>query len=887
MSEKPERMKVNSNHMGPTGHKMPFEFYKEMDDAGIPWSYKITDNAPDIRVMELSRNSVVPNYIIFRRSVGKQGSIGVYDVPDYNKTAKDASAEHFQLHYNELPPEVIDYRDVVIIEDINEPNKDDDVQVEWLAEFSIYEMQRWDEVGFRYACFGWAGGTPEPHHWEGPIMLELLRICASNKGQVFIAVHEYSLSSNIWNGAFPDTNEYWYVGRFLWIHEACDKHGIDYPDILITEWGYGKDTHLLPKHDIRMVDYVSVSELYAKYPNVKCATTWCYNGASEWGGLGEILYSEDLEPLKQAILTTEYPAIDDGGNMPECNIQKVRSTSIWIPPFKELTDEQTEKVVEWAEKGFTDNNGDRTSGEHMLCPSHLDAIRIHEAGLANSVLAVAFPDQIGTGVTDQWFNDNFPCVFDDGKQVVYLPHDNVEPEPEHINVVNLNQRDIRWGSKLCGFGPKTIANWGCLLTVYTMLNDHFLDGDTPKNVEDENNYYKSKGGFAGDNLVSMAMSRVYTDVKDERWLTRGANMTAKTKDYLDRGIPVTARVDFHPETSQWDQHWILLVGYDEKGWIANDPWTGLKGIYVSDYYNISGDDILECIYFYYKETTPPPPTTSDTRYGLHYRADPSAVSSAEYNEQAILMSSGGNTVKALHSHPNSVFQNIGATHPEKVVVRIMQSGWDRNITPQNFFDWNIDDLTDKVNILAGHGISPIIEVHNEQNLVQEGLTTSWADGHQFGLWTISVIALFKQRLPELKYMYAGLSPGGTIGNVRQDSTQFLQQSINSGVLNHVDYVACHAYWSSSYPMSSAIAHVNLTKSMTGKPVYVTEASINDRPSVFSPQEYGKQYKQFVNALNVEGVHFFCGSASNPYFEPETFVTEDGFSKGIATAFANS
>lgn len=574
--------------MGPTGHKMPFEFYKELDDAGIPWSYKITDNSPDIRVMQLARESTTANYIIFRRSVGIHGNIGVYDVPDYNKTPIAASLEHFELHYDELPPEVIEYRDVVIIEDINEPNKDDDAQVEWLAEFSIYEMQRWDEVGFRYACFGWAGGTPEPRHWEGEKMLDLLRICASNKGNVFIAVHEYSLNSDIWNGAFPDNDEYWYVGRFTWIHKACDKHGIGYPDILITEWGYGKDTHLLPTHAVRMIDYVSVGELYAKYPNVKCATIWCYNGESEWGGLGEILHSEDLEPLRQAILTTEYPPVE--GEIPPVGNYK----SVVVKIAQEHTREEWATISE-----FAFDNYKRTQ-----TASHDNAVVMVEDGNSESYIYIVDPS-----LESQQAMIDLCTVRGITWIPVLLRDVPVEPDPDYIDVVNLNQRDARWGNQLCGFGPKTISNWGCLLATYAMLNDHFLDGNTAKDVGDENDYYKSKGGFSGNNLVSMAMSRVYSGVKNEGWLTRGTAMTNRTLDYLARGIPVPARVDFKPETGQFDQHWVLIVGHDsEKGWIMNDPWTGLKGVYVSDYYNISGDDVLECIYYYHEEDTTPPPT---------------------------------------------------------------------------------------------------------------------------------------------------------------------------------------------------------------------------------------------------------------------------------------
>ena len=315
------------------------------------------------------------------------------------------------------------------------------------------------------------------------------------------------------------------------------------------------------------------------------------------------------------------------------------------------------------------------------------------------------------------------------------------------------------------------------------------------------------------------------------------------------------------------------------GQVTTHTVVRLTGVFSNGYYQVvSPVDI---------PVTPPP---GDSKFGLHFRADPDDnISAAEYNEQAILLTANGRTAKLLHNHPQSVFHAVCAQNPETIVVRVFESMNGRNLSPQQFYDNTIFELLDRISIVQSYGIEPIIEVHNEPNLVLEGLTSSWANGVEFGMWLITLIDLYRSQnaLQSLKFIYPGLSPGGEIPNVRQDSTQFLQQSIQAGILLHVDGVACHAYWSNGWPMQTAIDHVNFTKATTLKPVWVTEVSRNDRPSTVPPEQYGEEYALFRNSIDVEGLYFFVGSASNLYFEPECWVTEYGESKGIAAAMVNA
>lgn len=304
---------------------------------------------------------------------------------------------------------------------------------------------------------------------------------------------------------------------------------------------------------------------------------------------------------------------------------------------------------------------------------------------------------------------------------------------------------------------------------------------------------------------------------------------------------------------------------------------------------------------YYQVQTPIDiPNTSQNSnpfVGLHLRADPNDAKSSEWIEvdRLKVLPRG---IKLLHAHPQNNFrqavQKLGVN--AKYVIRIFQSWGDRNITPQQFYDWNKDELANRIGILkneyAVNASNIWVEVHNEPNLNIEGLTYSWQNGTQFTQWANQTLALFKANsaFNGVKWVYPGLSPGGTIAGVRYDSTAFLTESVNVG-LNGFDYIGCHAYWSQNYPMTSALDHIRNTQQIVNKPIVITEASINDRPAVLTPSQYGQQYAQFVNLLklqsNVLGITFFVASASDNVFSSECWVNEGNQIKGIGQALVNS
>lgn len=253
----------------------------------------------------------------------------------------------------------------------------------------------------------------------------------------------------------------------------------------------------------------------------------------------------------------------------------------------------------------------------------------------------------------------------------------------------------------------------------------------------------------------------------------------------------------------------------------------------------------------------------------------------------------------MSSHSGPSVGRLAAEHPAATfIIRAFLSFLDsssptgmRVISPDQFHNDTISDVRRSVNaILANSGVGRqiIVELHNEPNARAEGYGTSWRGGSEFAIWLNEVLGFYKSSLPgHITYMYPGLSPGGD-NPARQGHEQFLRDSMSA--VNACDHFGIHLYWSESYPMSVSLSVADFyTSAVQDKPIWVTEASRNDRPAVKTPQEYGREYVDFWTALktkpNIQGITYFVASASNPEFWPEAWIVEQA-SKGIGQVVGN-
>lgn len=264
---------------------------------------------------------------------------------------------------------------------------------------------------------------------------------------------------------------------------------------------------------------------------------------------------------------------------------------------------------------------------------------------------------------------------------------------------------------------------------------------------------------------------------------------------------------------------------------------------------------------------PEPQLMGSAKIGLHASADP-AIQSAEFTTFQQLRPG---IIKVLSFHSPAAISRLATAHPQaSFILRAFLNFGGRNITPQQFFDDTISDVRRSLNALPGREV--IIELHNETNLVLEGLGASWQDGASFGRWWLQLLQLYRTALPGRKFIYPGLSPGGDVARVRQAHIPFIQASRTA--VNSADGLAIHLYWSRNFPMSQALTMLDeYIRLFPATPIWVTEAS-NNKGGV-SASDKGRQYLQFWHELQqrptVQGVTYFVASASNPAFAEEVWV----------------
>lgn len=276
-------------HIGPGGRRDGlFESLQRQSLAGLPIVLKSVDDYGMIHRLlnEIAGIKEKRNAIVFRLSSGG------FDLPDYNKSPRDAAAEHSLRIIENLPTEFD--KDNVWLEVINEPDKN---RAEWLAEFMTEMFYIMSPRGYKLLAFGWSAGEPETNHWQGPKMLDFLRL-ASSTDRLGIALHEYSLSPDGKN-AYP-----YLIGRFQFLLEACDKNSIGRPQIFITEWGWMyDDIGDTPLEDIRWA-----AKLVYHVPEVKMAALWYLGGGANWGGIADKAIKL-LEPIEK--LSLSYPGFTE------------------------------------------------------------------------------------------------------------------------------------------------------------------------------------------------------------------------------------------------------------------------------------------------------------------------------------------------------------------------------------------------------------------------------------------------------------------------------------------------------------------------------------------------------------------------------------------------
>jgi hypothetical protein len=258
------------------------------------------------------------------------------------------------------------------------------------------------------------------------------------------------------------------------------------------------------------------------------------------------------------------------------------------------------------------------------------------------------------------------------------------------------------------------------------------------------------------------------------------------------------------------------------------------------------------------------------RIGLHASADPH-ISEAEHVEFAAMRPG---IIKVLSFHSAEDITLLAHNHPAATwIVRAFLDFGGRYISPEQFFNDTISDVSRALKALKGKEVA--LELHNEPNVVAEGLERSWADGATFSAWWSELLVKYRRALPGVPCIYPGLSPGYSVSGVKQDHVQFAEAS--RAAIEMADGLGVHVYWSNVWPMPQAVAVLDdMINRFRDKPIWVTEASNNKGGT--SPAQKAQQYLYFWQELqkrgSVQGVTFFVASASNPAFAHEVWVGQN-------------
>jgi hypothetical protein len=266
--------------------------------------------------------------------------------------------------------------------------------------------------------------------------------------------------------------------------------------------------------------------------------------------------------------------------------------------------------------------------------------------------------------------------------------------------------------------------------------------------------------------------------------------------------------------------------------------------------------------------------------GLHGRGD-GELHEADFN----VFAQGRIEACKLTSHATGFsVQRLLSINPRMYfMVRSIASfdngGQPRRISANEFADATIGDLARTVD---GQRVRDI-EIHNEPNLVIEGLGGSWNNGREFGDWWLAVRDRYRQAFPSARFGFPGLSPGGDVPGVRYDSERFLNEA--AFAVQEADWVGVHSYWVVARHMTDpniGFQYLRYRARYPGKLLYITEFGAPLTSKTDQAQQYAQYYAMLRHEPGVGAAFSYIVSTSNSEQAPKwSWRAEDGKDLGIA------
>lgn len=251
---------------------------------------------------------------------------------------------------------------------------------------------------------------------------------------------------------------------------------------------------------------------------------------------------------------------------------------------------------------------------------------------------------------------------------------------------------------------------------------------------------------------------------------------------------------------------------------------------------------------------PTPAPTSEFRglAGLHGPADPGkwAWDSEAYR---IVQAAGMEAVKVLTGDVDAPVIAALKERGVRLIVARLFAKIEQPKTPAQF----VDEVLPGATLLYNAGVR-WFEVHNEPNLHipdsnPEGMWINWQNGGEFAVWFLEVVSRLRRSLPEGKFGWPGLSPGGDLVHngmmLRYDSDRFTSEA--AATMRNADWLAVHTYWGDHAGRTWKNSLADIRQFCTRWPsrlVMVTEFSNSD-PNPDIADRKGKEYGQFFSLVN--------------------------------------
>jgi hypothetical protein len=605
---------------------------------------------------------------------------------------------------------------------------------------------------------------------------------------------------------------------------------------MITEWGW--TLNAVPDSPQAIADIDLIAQDYIAHPEILGAGLWYLGGG--FGGIADNAQKLIAPTGTHALNWGHYPETPEPPLPPigEC-IDTSAYTRHHILRPQSISPNQLDYIWDLM------TNGLEISGVgHVVIGyegwSHLDAMgAIKEAvlaGFTNSRLIIVDGHQIGTGLDSAWMEANCPFLV---PYTVYLRSDGGGTGPFSFEAWPTNYRNV----------TQDFANNPQYYGQFNLPGHDGVDVEAPEGSP----IYSVSGGVVirvhtnpdthnygihvrvqhrdGWKTIYAHLSRIGDGIAQNQVIGEGriVGYSGNTGNSFGAHLHLGLKKDGETYVDQNGNAWPFNL---------HDPTQFLRPLCPACF-----------------EPAVPPQAA---RLGLHASADPGLAA----GEADMFAVADVELVKILSNLPEAGVAALSAARPGvPFVIRAFLHFGDRDVSPQQFFDWTIGDVQRAINRLQGHDV--IVELHNEPNLVPEGLTFSWQDGASFAAWLLEVTGLYRAALPNVDLAYPGLSPGPDIPGIRMDSARFMRDS--SSVAGVLDYIGAHAYWAANWPMQLALDTVDeYLVAFPGKTIIVTEASNNRRDT--TPENKAAEYIEFARRLGersrVYGVTYFVASASN-------------------------